>query len=200
MNILLGVTGSVATTLTPQLYEALRAAGHEVQVIATDSAMYFFETEMFPGPITRSEEEQHRIVHVWRDHEERPGKRYVRDQPIPHIELRRWADVLLIAPLSANTLAKLAHGQCDNLLTSVARAWDRMKPIILAPAMNTMMWEHPATAEHLATLQRWYPRCTIIEPVTKRLACGDEGIGAMAPINTIAEAVCALDDPYDVVE
>jgi len=118
-----------------------------------------------------------------------PTNAYARDQEIPHIALGKWADALLIAPCSANTLAKIANGMCDNLLTGVARAWDRTKPIILAPAMNTRMWEHPATAEHLATLRRWYPHCTIIEPVAKRLACGDTGIGALAPIATIVGAI-----------
>lgn len=60
--------------------------------------------------------------------------------PVLHIELRRWADVLVLAPLSANTMAKVAHGLCDNLLTSVVRAWDYAKPMIVAPAMNTYMW------------------------------------------------------------
>ena len=141
MKILLGITGSVAATLTPQLVTALRATGHNVQVVATKSSLYFFDPTALG-------------VRVWRDADEWPGKRYVRDQEIPHIELRKWADVLVIAPLSANTLARIAHGQCDNLLTSVTRAWDRTKPIILAPAMNTMMWEHPATSEHLAVLHR----------------------------------------------
>ena len=108
---------------------------------------------------------------------------------IPHIELRKWADQLVIAPLSANTLAKLAHGMCDNLLTSVVRAWDRTKPIVIAPAMNTHMWDHPATTEHLAALQRWYPHLTIVDPVAKRLACGDDGLGALAPIDAIVAAV-----------
>jgi len=63
-----------------------------------------------------------------------------------HIDLAKWADIFVIAPCSANTLAKLAYGICDNLLTSVARAWDADRPLVIAPAMNTHMWTHPHTA------------------------------------------------------
>src|SRR5262245_20486764 len=77
------------------------------------------------------------------------GASYQRDDPVLHIELRRWADLLVIAPLDANTLAKLAYGLSDNLLTCLYRAWDRRRPIVLAPAMNTFMWENPLTDRHL---------------------------------------------------
>lgn len=176
MNILLGSTGSVAATLTPKLVAALCGAGYDVQVAVTEPSLYFFDHTALG-------------IRVWRDANEWPNDRYTRDQPIPHIELRKWADVLVIAPLSANTLAKLSGGLCDNLLTSVVRAWDRSKPIVLVPAMNTIMWEHPATQEHLSTLRRWYPRLIVVEPVAKTLACGDVGIGAMAPIPTIVAAI-----------
>jgi phosphopantothenoylcysteine decarboxylase len=79
--------------------------------------------------------------------------------PVLHINLRNWADILLVAPMSANTLAKFANGLCDDTLTCVARAWDYnnkvddMKPLILAPAMNTAMWEHPVTQQHIQTIQ-----------------------------------------------
>ncbi len=90
--------------------------------------------------------------------------------------------------MTANTLAKLAHGQADNLLTSVARAWLPSKPVILAPAMNTQMWLHPTTQEHLDTLRTRGPG-VIVHPQTKKLACGDTGIGAMAKIEDIVNAV-----------
>src|SRR5207237_389856 len=123
------------------------------------------------------------------------GQRYQRDGPGLHIELRRWAQVLLIAPLDANTLAKLANGLADNCLTCIWRAWDPERPAILAPAMNTLMWEHPLTARHLRqlavdagtasapenlsleALAAWInatsPRLRIVSPQNKRLACGD---------------------------
>jgi phosphopantothenoylcysteine decarboxylase len=153
---------------------------------------------------------------------------YQRDDPVLHIELRRWADLLVIAPLDANTLAKLAYGLSDNLLTCLYRAWDRRRPIVLAPAMNTFMWESPLTGRHLrllleehgegaaparvgstsspppagtrppagtpldeviAAINRDCPRLRVCPPQSKRLACGDEGMGAMADVGAIAAAV-----------
>jgi phosphopantothenoylcysteine decarboxylase len=94
-----------------------------------------------------------------------------RGDPVLHIELRKWAQIYLIAPLSANSLAKLANGLCDNLVSLVARCWDMklredgklIKPILVCPAMNTLMWEHPATSEHLTKLHKW--GYTIVDPV-----------------------------------
>jgi len=104
-----------------------------------------------------------------------------------HIDLRKWADICLVAPLSANTLAKLANGLADNLLTSTLRAWDFTKPICVAPAMNTYMWDHPVTRPQLDTLQSW--GYTVVQPVVKTLVCGDTGAGAMASVETIVTTV-----------
>src|ERR1700676_5365764 len=136
-NVLLGVTGSVAAIYTPQLFDDLQKAGHPVKIAARKAALYFSEPAGKP---------------IILDEDEWPGERYQRGDPVLHIELRRWAEVLLIAPLDANTLAKLAFGLTDNCLTCVYRAWDRARPVLLAPAMNTLMWEHPATARHLAQI------------------------------------------------
>lgn len=179
MKILLGVTGSVATVLTPKLVTALEDAGHDVQVVATKSSLYFFDPGILP-------------VKVWCDEDEWMGACYTKDQEIPHIALRHWADLLLIAPLSANTLAKMAHGLCDNLLTCVVRAWDFSKPLVLVPAMNTLMWQSPFTGEHLEKLRSLgmnQNSVQVIEPIAKRLACHDVGVGAMAKIETIVETI-----------
>src|SRR6185312_1463254 len=117
------------------------------------------------------------------------------------IELRRWADLLAVAPLDANTLAKLAAGLNDNCLTCVWRAWDLARPIVLAPAMNTLMWEHPLTVRQLRQLAaiagpeppaglslddlaQWINancvRLRLVAPVSRTLACGDVGVGALA--------------------
>jgi phosphopantothenoylcysteine decarboxylase len=128
-----------------------------------------------------------------------------------HIEFRKWADLFLVAPLDANTLAKFAVGISDNFLTCVFRAWDFDKPIILAPAMNTLMWDSPVTLRHLrqlledraaapvpsgwslndaaAVFARHAPEIVLVPPQAKRLACGDVGIGAMAEVTAIAEVV-----------
>ena len=81
-----------------------------------------------------------------------PAHATTRGDPVLHIELRKWADLLIVAPLDANTLAKFALGLSDNCLTCVFRAWDFAKPVILAPAMNTFMWESPVTLRHLRQL------------------------------------------------
>lgn len=115
--------------------------------------------------------------------------------PVLHVDLRDWADVLVIAPLSAHTLAKIANGLCDDTLSCVARAWDMgygprpAKPIVLAPAMNTAMWQHPATAEQLTKLTNMSNRTVVVEPVAKELACGEIGMGALADVDTIVDRV-----------
>jgi phosphopantothenoylcysteine decarboxylase len=202
----LGVTGSVAAIRTPALYEELQRAGHQVKIVATQAALYFFDPAAL-DPVDPARPERNPAV-VALDEDEWPGRgtgqRYERDDPILHIELRRWAQVLMVAPLDANTLAKLANGLADNCLTCVWRAWDPNRPAILAPAMNTLMWEHPLTARHLRqlaadagagpapadldleTLVSWInaacPRLRIVPPQSKRLACGDVGLGAMADL------------------
>lgn len=161
--------------MLPALSVSLAELG-EVRIVVTQSAKHFFAEGSVAASISTDEDE-------W-------AASYQQGSDILHIELRNWADVLVIAPLSANTLAKIAHGQCDNLLTCVVRAWNMEKPIVLAPAMNTQMWRHPATEEHLQVLKRWYgEKLSIVDPVAKRLACGETGVGALAPIDQIRAAV-----------
>jgi phosphopantothenoylcysteine decarboxylase len=209
-NVLLGVTGSVAAIRTPMLYEELKRAGHRVRVVATQASLYFFDPAVL-DPVDPARPARNPDV-VSLDEDEWPGRSagrlYQRDDAVLHIELRRWAEMLLIAPLDANTLAKLANGLCDNCLTCVWRAWDPGRPVVLAPAMNTLMWEHPLTARHLRQLTRdaapadldpaglvaWInrqaPRLRVVAPESKRLACGDVGVGAMAEVGAIVAAVC----------
>src|SRR5437870_3555510 len=155
-NVLVGVTGSVAAIRTPELFVALKQAGHQVKVVATQASLYFFD----PAALDPTRPQRNPGV-VILDEDEWPGRdvgrRWQRDDPVLHIELRRWADVLVIAPLDANTLAKLANGLSDNCLTCVWRAWDAARPVVLAPAMNTLMWEHPLTVRHLRQLTSAQP-------------------------------------------
>ncbi len=209
-NLLLGVTGSVAAIKTPELFAELRARGHQVKVVATQASLYFFDPAALNPAMPGRDPE---LVVV--DEDEWPGRnngrRYQRTDDVLHIELRRWADLLVIAPLDANTLAKLANGLCDNCLTCVWRAWEPTRPVVLAPAMNTFMWEHPLTARHLRQLARdagatndlqqtlvgelpaWInEHCRslrIVPPVSKQLACGDVGFGALASPAAIGQAV-----------
>jgi phosphopantothenoylcysteine decarboxylase len=173
-KLLLGITGGVATKLTAKMVEDLQEAGFEVQVIATEKARQFVD------PSTLS-------VPVWYDSDEWPNKLYQKDDDVMHIERRDWADILLIAPLTANTLSKMANGICDNLLSTIVYAWHKDRPVVVAPAMNTTMWEHPKTAKHLKEISSWL-NLTIVDPVDGKLACGVKGMGAMANIHDIVVA------------
>lgn len=104
---------------------------------------------------------------------------WTRDANILHIELRRWAHMLAIVPMSANLLAKVTGGLCNDLLTNVIRAWDIQRLIIAAPAMNQLMWEHPVTAKQITTLAEEWKWFEILSPQVRKLACGDIGQGAM---------------------
>ena len=108
-----------------------------------------------------------------------------------HISLRDWADVVVLAPLSAHTLAKVANGLCDDLLSSIMRAWDYEKPVVLAPAMNTNMWDHPLTEPQLRTIQGFSPKglVSVVDPISKELACGQVGKGALADVDSVVQAV-----------
>ena len=150
---------------------------------------------------------------------------WVRGANILHIELRRWADLMVIAPLSANTMAKLVGGLCDNLLLATVRAWDTTgtleqqgerlvngaedgsqgvvgyrksksskKTIMVAPAMNTAMWRHPITKQHMHVLEwDWGVEnggwIRVLRPIEKELACGDVGDGAMRDWREIVAAI-----------
>ncbi len=171
-NIILGLTGSVATIKAPELVTEIKKTGHELKIVATGPSFYFL-------PEDNSWTEK-----IYTDGDEWPNKNYTRDDDVMHIDFRKWADVLLIAPLTANTLAKIANGMCDNFITCIARAWDKEKPFLIAPAMNTEMWEDPITQEHIDLINKRF-NLTVIDPVEKTLACGDTGMGAMASIKTI---------------
>lgn len=198
-RVLLGVTGSVAAIRTPELCRGLIAAGHEVRVAPTEASLHFFDVAILGS------------VEVFQDRDEWPDGGYRRGDPVLHIELRKWAEVLVVAPLDAHTLAKLAYGLADNLLSCVLRAWDFSKPLVLAPAMNSLMWESPITGRHFrqlledrgdgdepadwtlddlgAVFARHCPGVVVVSPQSKRLACGDVGVGGMAEVGEIVGAL-----------
>lgn len=197
MNIVLGLTGSVATILYAKLIEQCKTFGN-TKVIMTASAEHFVDLEKIRS-LTWCEKPNphyHKLgvfsdVNEWSWQPDAPvgwnDKRttWRKDDSILHIDLCANGSALVIAPCSANTLGKLANGLCDNLLTTVARAWDLNRPIIVAPAMNTRMWEHPATEMHLEALRDF--GYSIVYPQTKQLACGTTGVGAMADIDNITK-------------
>lgn len=178
-KILIGCTGSVATIKLPFLVQKLRDSipNVAIKVIVTSHAEHFFSAGEIPPevPILRDQDEWD----SWRG----------RGDPVLHIDLGKWADLFVIAPLDANSMAKMAGGLCDNLLLCTARAWDFGKPFLFAPAMNTKMWDHPVTGQQVEVLKSWGLR--EIPCVPKTLMCGDTGQGAMAEVDTIVARVGA---------
>eukprot|EP00796_Vickermania_ingenoplastis_P005899 gene5899-4215_t len=149
INVLILVTGSVAAIKLGLLLDQFEGERCSIRIAVTKSAYYFIHRAQasknpipFQSIVTDDDE--------WRQWE-------VVSDAVVHIELRRWADVVLVAPLDANSLAKIAGGLCDNLVTCVMRAWEvKQKPVIICPAMNTAMWTHPITKQQIETLQNWY--------------------------------------------
>ncbi|XP_054369404.1 phosphopantothenoylcysteine decarboxylase isoform X1 [Mirounga angustirostris] len=173
-HVLVGVTGSVAALKLPLLVSRLLdIPGLEVAVVTTERAKHFYSPQDIPVTLYSDADEWE----MWK----------CRSDPVLHIDLRRWADLMLVAPLDANTLGKVASGICDNLLTCVIRAWDCRKPLLFCPAMNTVMWEHPITAQQVGQLKAF--GYVEIPCVAKKLVCGDQGLGAMAEVGTIVGKV-----------
>jgi phosphopantothenoylcysteine decarboxylase/phosphopantothenate--cysteine ligase len=170
-RILLGVTGGIAAYKSAELCRLFKRAGAEVQVVMTENATRFVAPLTFETLSGRP---------VYLDVFER-----AKAWEVEHIALAQWGQALVIAPATANCLAKLVAGIADDALTTTALAF--RGPVVLAPAMNTAMWEHPATCRNAETLRLRGVR--IIEPGAGELACGDVGAGRLAELDEIVAAV-----------
>jgi phosphopantothenoylcysteine decarboxylase/phosphopantothenate--cysteine ligase len=183
-TVVLGVAGGIAAYKAADLLRKLVEAGHEVTVVPTASALQFVGAPTWAAL-------SHRPVssEVWTDAAE-----------VPHVQLGRQADLVLVAPATADLLAKAAHGLADDLLTNTlltARC-----PVLFVPAMHTEMWEHPATTDNVATLRR--RGAIVMEPATGRLTGADTGKGRLpepAEIAQLAELLLHRPDalPADLV-
>jgi phosphopantothenoylcysteine decarboxylase / phosphopantothenate---cysteine ligase len=174
-RILLGVSGGIAAYKAVELVRLATAAGHSVRVIQTPASLNFVGRATFEGvtgaPVLVDEFEPDPARGAF------PGDPVSEHSPIAHLELVARADVFVIAPASANTLAKLAGGLADNLLTSAALA--NTAPFVLAPAMNNRMYDHPATRANVDLLRSRGAR--VVDPGTGRLAStGEWGVGRLA--------------------
>nr|GME04334.1 probable phosphopantothenoylcysteine decarboxylase [Ipomoea batatas] len=176
-RILLAASGSVAAIKFANLCHCF-SEWAEVKAVASKASLHFIDKTSLPKDVV-----------LYTDEDEWSTWKRIGDSVL-HIELRRWADIMVIAPLSANTLGKIAGGLCDNLLTCIVRAWDYNKPLFVAPAMNTFMWTNPFTERHLMAIDEL--GISLIPPVSKRLACGDYGNGAMAEPSLIFTTVRLL--------
>jgi len=172
-NIVLGVTGSIAAYKAVDLASLLTKQGCEVRVVLTADAQRFIT------PLCFKTLSQHPVVADLYDEEEgwKPT----------HISLADAADLLLIAPATANTIAKLAHGIADDALTCIALALNPKARLLIAPAMNGKMWLHPATQQNVALLKKRGAR--FIGPDQGMLSCGYEGVGRLWPVDEIARLV-----------
>lgn len=174
MKILIGVTGGIAAYKSLELTRLFIKAGHQVQVVMTSGAKEFIQPLSFQAlsgtPVRDS----------LFDANQEAG--------MGHIELARWADVIVVAPASAETLAKFRMGRADDLLTTLILATD--KPIVLAPAMNRLMWSNAATQENVAVLKQrgW----TLLQPGSGEQACGEVGEGRMPEPQQIFDEVIAV--------
>jgi phosphopantothenoylcysteine decarboxylase / phosphopantothenate---cysteine ligase len=186
-RILVGVSGGIAAYKAVELVRLATAAGHSVRVVQTPASLNFVGRATFEGvtgaPVLVEEFERDPARGAY------PGEPAPSHDPISHLELVRRADLLCVAPASANTIAKLAHGLADNLLTSAALA--STVPLVIAPAMNNHMYEHAATQANLDLLRA--RGATIVEPDSGPLASrGEWGVGRLAEPARILETLEGL--------
>lgn len=171
-TVILGICGSIAAYKAADVASALVKRGHEVHCVCTPTALRFVT------PLTLMTLSRQPVISSFDDE--------TQDWVPAHIALAQKADVLAIAPASAHTMACMAHGLAPNVLTSLYLA--NQAPVLLFPAMNTHMWEHPATQENVQTLLRRGHR--IIGPAeTGVLACGAQGKGKLVPVEDIVSAI-----------
>lgn len=208
-NVIIGVTGSVATIKLNELIEKIidKLKFVNICVVPTKSSLHFINDihgEKYNNTWTQlsdklkflkkpPENQTQPVVMSFVDEDEWASWSK-RTDPVLHIELRKWADLIVIAPLDANTMAKVSTGLCDNLLTCVLRAWDleniKSKPVVICPAMNTFMYNHPLTKQQLDLLvNQW--GFVLVGAIEKALICGDVGMGAMAKVDDIVNKVAS---------
>jgi phosphopantothenoylcysteine synthetase/decarboxylase len=178
-TIVLGVTGSIAAHKAIDIASLLAKAGHAVHVVMTADALRFITPLPFKTLSRRP------VVTDLYDEEEgwKPT----------HITLADTADYLLIAPATANCIARLAHGLADDALTCIALALNPSARLLIAPAMNGKMWQHPATQQNVATLRA--RGAEFIGPDTGLLSCGYEGVGRLETVETIVQRLLQLAPP-----
>lgn len=173
-HILVGISGGIAAYKIPELIRSLIKEGAEVRVVATKNALEFV-TELTLQTLSGSRVYSNVFAAI-------------NEHSTEHISLPDWADLMVVAPTTANVIGKMAAGIADDALTTTLCSCAARKPIIIVPAMNDKMWENPATQQAIRTLQSW-PNITVLEPEEGFLACGTSGKGRMPEIPIIQEAI-----------
>lgn len=176
MNVVLGISGSIAAYKAADLASQLVKLGHEVHVVMTRSATEFIT------PLTLQTLTRQPVLVSLEDEKQswKPG----------HIELADRADLFVVAPATANVIANFANGLAPDPLASIYLALPRSTPVLIAPAMNGKMWQHPATRRNLTQLTA--DGCHFVGPAEGGLACGYEGIGRLAPVEEILAKIAVL--------
>ena len=178
-NIVLGVCGGIAAYKSVELLRLISKQGATVRVFMTKSALEFVGWMTFQAlsgmPV---------CTDLFEKGDEASFK---------HIDWATEADAVVVAPATANIIGKLAAGIADDMLTTILLAVPAGIPVVLAPAMNTRMWEHPVVQRNLKFLcEETDGRYSVVDPVVKELACGDLGIGGMAPVEQIIQHLLEL--------
>ena len=173
-HILVGISGGIAAYKIPELIRSLVKSGAEVHVATTKNALEFV-TELTLQTVSGSR--------VYSD-----VFAAINEHSTEHISLPDWCDAMIIAPATANVLAKMAAGIADDALTTTICSCTARKPIVAAPAMNDKMWESPATQHAIETIRKW-PNISVMEPACGPLACGTEGKGRMPEVEVLQEAL-----------
>ena len=173
-HILVGISGGIAAYKIPELIRSLIKAGAEVRVATTKNALQFV-TELTLQTVSGSR--------VYSD-----VFAAINEHSTEHISLPEWCDAMIVAPATANVLAKMAAGIADDALTTTICSCTARKPIVVAPAMNDKMWESPATQQAIETIRGW-ENVTVMEPAEGMLACGVVGKGRMPEIEELQEAL-----------
>ncbi len=180
MRVTVGVSGGIAAYKAAEFVRALQQQALEVHVVMTESATRFVQ------PLTFAALTGHKVITgLWEDAGSTEG---TDESSIEHIGEAQWTEAFVVAPATANILAKFAHGIADDFVTTMYLA--TQAPVLVAPAMNVNMWNHPATQANLDVLRERGVR--VVEPGTGDLACGMVGVGRMAEPNAIADAVMGV--------
>ena len=188
-HLLLAASGSVATIKLPLILSSLKNHKNlSIRVIFTKAATHFLAGQSHEQPTIASLTSLFNVDAIYCDEDEWIEP-WTRNSKILHIELRRWAHLLAIVPMSADLLAKVTGGLCDDLLTNVIRAWDVKRTIVATPAMNQMMWEHPITVKQVKILTEEWAWFQVLSPQVKELACGDVGQGGMCDWHEIVAVI-----------
>ena len=183
-NIILGLTGSIATVMVLKLIDELEKNDFNVKIITTKNSWL-----LLMSVFVRYPKQIFQFLKIWDSgYSEVVGAFSKKKGKVHHINLVKWADAILIAPASANTISKITHAIADNFLTTTVLAMPAHKKVFIAPAMNEHMWHNVFFQKNIEAIKK-EPLYQIIGPETGLLQCGDKGIGKMTEVKDIVRTI-----------